>query len=1125
MIRWSGRRRPTQGRTRKRDRRFLSAVLTVLTIGLAGLIAPATAAAADAPHETAPRNINRLEFDFDRHGLPDRMHGGNILHAWNMSFNYIRERLPEIAAAGFGVIQTSPIGESITRFPDDPTVPHWYDNGVRQSLARYPETWWMLYQPTSWNRIGNMLGTEDEFRAMASEAALHGIRIIVDAVPNHLTTWWYGIDEDLRHPWLTWGDGYGIPGSGHPVYDQNISNWNHRYYNTRQRLVGLVDVDTTNEHVQQLYMDFLARKIDAGATGFRYDAVAHIELPCPWDGPYMCSDFWPNILDFVEQRVYETHGIEAFQYGELLNAGLFSRYMDALPNMLVPAYQYARGRLWGGILNGNLSQWDANWANGIGNHEAHRLVPLVETHDTYGNQGPSRHITDDQIRVGWSIITARAETTPLFFVRPGEGFTNNGQMFAPNGDGSFRNVHGHQELYLDPTVTAVNWFANHFIGHAERTSTHGSVALIERGATPAHTYGVTIVNSGSATATVDFPVNMADGTYIDQVTGAEFVVAGGRITGPALAGRGVAVVHNFEQPAIRPGVDASPGTSTFDTDAGVTVTLSARNATDSSFTVVRNATEVVTPSTPFVDGEQIVIGADAEIGDVFTLTLTATDGEETATASFDFHRTDPLAAVRVEFTHPSWNQVHLHAWTDGGSNITGNWPGVAMTRETVDGQDLWAFTFAPGQVTGSINVIFNNAAGSQTDTFTISGSSRVTHTGEVSTIIPPLRPAAFATPGSGTFATADGIEVTLHALRTTAQTFTITSDYGVSTPVTTAATPFSNGQRITIGEGSFPGDVFTLTVTGTDGTYTDTRSFEFIRVDPTERIRVEFTHPTWSQARIWAWSTEGNHSGGDWNSAPLMQRETVDGVDVWVHYLPGNTPVPLNLIFHNGAGQQTPQATITRSSRITHTGAATPVFGAPLLYTSPGSGTFTGTEGVTVTLNAHHMRTANHAIQGTPFPAAFTHGDTITFGADRAVGQSIYIDLTGVALDGTLVNERFTFTRVADESELPDPGPGPAPLLPPLARHELTSRNSGSVAVSGWLSPGSETTLRGLAGNADVDVWFYVDGADPIRVQGTTNRQGHLTIAVPAEVTPGRFPLAVFDQAGGLLGWNEARVR
>ena len=36
-----------------------------------------------------------------------------ILHAWSWSFNTIKEHLPEIKAAGYTIVQTSPINECV----------------------------------------------------------------------------------------------------------------------------------------------------------------------------------------------------------------------------------------------------------------------------------------------------------------------------------------------------------------------------------------------------------------------------------------------------------------------------------------------------------------------------------------------------------------------------------------------------------------------------------------------------------------------------------------------------------------------------------------------------------------------------------------------------------------------------------------------------------------------------------------------------------------------------------------------------------------------------------------------------------------------------------------------------
>ena len=95
-----------------------------------------------------------------------------ILHAWSWSFNTIREHLPEIKAAGYTIVQTSPINECVVG-----------EGGGRQLFGH--GKWYYHYQPTDWT-IGNyQLGTRDEFKAMCDEATALGLRVIVDVLPNH----------------------------------------------------------------------------------------------------------------------------------------------------------------------------------------------------------------------------------------------------------------------------------------------------------------------------------------------------------------------------------------------------------------------------------------------------------------------------------------------------------------------------------------------------------------------------------------------------------------------------------------------------------------------------------------------------------------------------------------------------------------------------------------------------------------------------------------------------------------------------------------------------------------------------------------------------------------------------
>ena len=787
--------------------------------------------------------------------LPAKASGGNIFHAWNMTFESIIEELPYIAAAGFNTIQTSPIGASLFQFP------YYHPPGVPTSaeVRSRVGTWWMLYQPTAFE-IGNILGTEEEFRTLTAAAEEFGIGVIVDAVPNHTTSWWYEIDESLRRPEFF----HSVPGDG-GIWDRNISQWGDRADSRRARLLGLIDFYTGSSEFQELYKEFLGEIIDAGATGFRYDAMVHIELPAPHDAPGIASNFWPNVQQFVDNRVIENDRTP-FQYGEILHRW-HADYLRALPGMSVTACAYGY-HLRNVIRTGNLGNWAATnfHVTGYAGATPDRFITWVESHDHYGNVGSSRDLTNNQIRVGWALMTARQGTTPLFLVRPGdsEAFENDGQMFSRNGDGTYTNNWGHSSFYRDSTIAEVNWFANRFIDYPERTSTHwyNQVALIERGPAGAKE-GAVIVNAGNQTRPVNFPVQMVDGEYIDQISGQMFTVLNGTLTGPALLGQTVAVIHGTSPRDTVLSVFATPDTAVFLDPAGITVTLGANHTTTQHFTVSRNG-EVVTPETAFNHGDEIIIGAGANPNDEFILTLTGTNGEDVVIESFTYTKGDPYTAIRIELAYDAWDLVRIWGWhTEGGNIFTADWNNAPL-MVWEDDVDAWVYTINPAEhpqfnINSPFYVMFHNGAGQQRPTeapyWRITESTRIEIVNGAPVFI-PLRttPSVSANPGSTTFFDDDGVTVILGALNTTSQTYMLTDGSGL---ITVNSTPFDNGDQIIIGANSFPGDQFTLVLTGRNGDSTVTETFVYTRGEVEELQRylvILYDGPVGADVHVWEYN-------------------------------------------------------------------------------------------------------------------------------------------------------------------------------------------------------------------------------------------------------------------------------
>ena len=96
---------------------------------------------------------------------------GVMLHAFNWSYNSIKENLPAIAAAGYTTVQTSPVQQA-------------KDYGTSNDVSGQ---WWKLYQPVSMSIAQkSWLGTKEDLKSLCTEADKYGIKIICDIVSNHM---------------------------------------------------------------------------------------------------------------------------------------------------------------------------------------------------------------------------------------------------------------------------------------------------------------------------------------------------------------------------------------------------------------------------------------------------------------------------------------------------------------------------------------------------------------------------------------------------------------------------------------------------------------------------------------------------------------------------------------------------------------------------------------------------------------------------------------------------------------------------------------------------------------------------------------------------------------------------
>ena len=573
----------------------------------------------------------------------DTVQGGAILHCFDWSYNAIKANLPEIYAAGYTAVQTSPVQK-----PKDYNA-EWTENSSQ---------WWKLYQPLNLSIAdgGTWLGTKADLQALCEEADNYGIKVIVDVVANHLAnnneahgTFAYlssDVDDDLKKE-----EYY----HGQDIYANEQSR-----YNITQYHIGQPDLNTWHSDIQQKVLDMLKECVDLGVDGFRFDAAKHIELP---NDPNCSSDFWPTVVNGIKSKKSDV-----FLYGEILGyAGTdisnYTQYFAVTDNE-----------------TGNHALSNACSRNGAGlaayNYEkgtsADNCILWAESHDTYMDNSTSS-ISDDDIVKTWAIVGSRADSTSLFLARP------NDKIGVASTDTTWKS----------DAVAEINKFKNHFNGTSEYMSGTGSIAYNERGVS-----GVSIAKlDGAGYVSLDAH-KMADGTYYDQITGNEFTVSGGKISG-TVGSTGVAVVYDpNEDPYIEPetvsyyligfinganygceGDSANPGiykfvngkvTASFTQESYVFIKIidsttdktnwymtDGWQGTDKTSVTLYNTSDLGTNS------NKLYVPAETE----FTFTLTD-NGNDTFTLSYEEHADPKLAGSSVSLG----DDIGINYYVDPGTS-------------------------------------------------------------------------------------------------------------------------------------------------------------------------------------------------------------------------------------------------------------------------------------------------------------------------------------------------------------------------------------------------------------------------------------------------------------------------
>ena len=355
------------------------------------------------------------------YGMPDNIQDGNILQCFDWSINDVKNELPNIAAAGFGAVQLSPLQRSDVR-----TGWSWHD----------------LYRPYDLAFKGG-LGTRADLEALCAEAEKYGIKVVVDVVANHVDR-----TSGYHDPW--WDS------NGRVRWEGGI-NYGNRYSITHGQLGDYGDVNSESAEVQERAKAYVEDLKSMGVKGIRWDAAKHIGLPS--EG----CNFWSTVTSVPGM----------WHYGEILdNPGPDASIIKEYANyMSFTDNQYSNGaaRNNGGIPSSGGGQWANNY--GLAN----KCIYWGESHDTYCNDEWSQNVDQSVIDRAYCANACRKDPAALYFSRPNtKGFNN---IKIGKGSTAFTGKHiAEVNKFRNLMVGRADYFINN--GNAVCVTRQGGGAVI-----------------------------------------------------------------------------------------------------------------------------------------------------------------------------------------------------------------------------------------------------------------------------------------------------------------------------------------------------------------------------------------------------------------------------------------------------------------------------------------------------------------------------------------------------------------------------------------------------------------------------------------------------------------------
>ncbi len=506
---------------------FNKLIAWVMALAMITALFPISAVAAEAENSVYEDMLESVTSE-NGYGLTGELDAGRILYAWNWSFENIKDKMQDIAKQGFDGILVSPPNE--IKMPTDGVKVYEPEvNGVS------PNGWWMFYEPAGFQineSVDNALGTKDDFVDMCAEADEYGMKIMVETVvgymgsdDDHIGEYDNTSEEVMDHvnpkaaefePELIAAEAFHSPyikSEFKVSYGEGWSEYDIEESLTQHTISGKPDLDTSSQLVQDAIYDYLVELVEAGADGFYFNDARHIETA---GDTYFTSDFWEDTLLKVRSNYPD---IENYAIGEVLGsfgdgrpASDYTGYMDVTDYENYLTLKDAVRGADGAELSFSFAPQD-------------NTVLWTETGSTYAS-GETSVLADIQINKIWALSAAREGVTSLYMARPDDTSVESKAEIEAILDG-YELGAAYDTAWSNDEVKAVNQFANFFKDEEENVYCADGIVVIERGNS-----GAVVVNTVGGEENVHlYAENLEDGTYTDLISGNEFYINYGVLSG------------------------------------------------------------------------------------------------------------------------------------------------------------------------------------------------------------------------------------------------------------------------------------------------------------------------------------------------------------------------------------------------------------------------------------------------------------------------------------------------------------------------------------------------------------------------------------------------------------------